>query len=57
MTYIRTNHALRAQIDLTITQKLLGEIDNAGAAQQMHRDGAPFHIALRVLTGRIETCN
>ena len=56
MSYIRTNHALRAQIDLAITQKLLGEIDNAGAAQQMYRDGVPLHIALRVLTGRIIEC-
>lgn len=57
MTYVRKNHALRAQIDLTITQKLLGEISNAEAARQMNSDGVPLRIALRVLAGRIAPCN
>lgn len=53
---LRTNHRMRALVDCALTDLLLERKTLRQAAQQMHDDGVPLHVALRTLAGR-KTCN
>lgn len=55
MTYIRTNHLMRAQVNIAITNA--PDWGTRAAAEYLMRRDVPLRIALRVLAGRVVTCN
>lgn len=55
MTYIRTNHLMRAQVSIAITNA--PDWGTRAAAEYLMRREVPLHIALRVLAGRVTPCN
>lgn len=54
-TYTRTNHLMRAQVNIAITNA--PDWGTRAAAEYLMRREVPLHIALRVLAGRITQCN
>lgn len=51
MSYIRTNHLMRAQVNIAISNADAWGVRSA--AEYLMRREVPLHIALRVLAGRV----